>query len=33
MADYIGNFYNVERHSHLGNISPTETPRSTCVRW
>ena len=25
MADYIDNFYNVERrHSHLGNISPTE---------
>jgi transposase InsO family protein len=25
MADYIDNFYNVERrHSYLGNISPTE---------
>ena len=24
MADYIDNFYNVERHSYLGNNSPTE---------
>ena len=31
MADYIDNFYNVERrHSYLGNIAPQSLKRSGC---